>query len=263
MSFVVAATRVMPANWFGLRLSMLLRKPLLQRCRRTKEGVDTELWGLRLRLYPADNGCEKGALFTPQMYDVTERAALKRAIAECSGQFVFIDIGANAGLYSLYVAAETRDRARIIAIEPNPAMIERLTYNLKTNMLRSITLVPAAVIASEGDALLGLNPYDAGGTGLIALRPGHPAITIAGRPLAAILADAGIDRIDAIKIDIEGGEDDALMPFLADAPASLLPRLIIIEDSRGDWRFDLFGRLAELGYQEVGRSKHNRILTHA
>src|SRR5258706_10927560 len=96
----IAATRAMPANWLGLRLAMLLRKPVIRRS--GAGGIDTELWGLRLRLYPADNGCEKNALFTPQMYDVVERVALARAIeAAREREFVFVDIGANAGLYSL------------------------------------------------------------------------------------------------------------------------------------------------------------------
>lgn len=264
MSLVVAATRAMPANWLGLSIAKLLRKLTLQRCRYTGEGIDTDLWGLRLRLYPARNGCEKGALFTPQMYDVTERAAIKGAIGICAAHpFTFIDIGANAGLYSLYVAAETCDRARIIAIEPQPAMVERLIYNIKVNMLRSIAVIPAAVTASEGTVLLGLNPRDAGGAGVLGKRPGNPAITVAARPLAAILDDAGVDRIDALKIDIEGAEDEALAPFLASAPASLLPRLVIIEDSRNEWGADLFGMFDRLGYVETGRSKHNRILALA
>jgi hypothetical protein len=103
--------------------------------------------------------------------------------------------------------------------------------------------------------LLGLNVHDAGGTALLAKRPGNPSIIVSGRPLVAILADARIDRIDALKIDIEGAEDEALMPFLAEAPAALLPRLIIIEDSRHEWKADLFSMFDRLGYGE-----HNRIL---
>jgi hypothetical protein len=104
--------------------------------------------------------------------------------------------------------------------------------------------------------LLGLNVHDAGGTALLAKRPGNPSIIVSGRPLVAILADARIDR----KIDIEGAEDEALMPSLAEAPAALLPRLIIIEDSRHEWKADLFSMFDRLGYGECGRSKHNRIL---
>jgi hypothetical protein len=43
-------------------------------------------------------------------------------------------------------------------------------------------------------------------------------------PLAHIIAAAGVNRIDTMKIDIEGFEDRALMPFIATAPRSLWPR---------------------------------------
>src|ERR1043165_512441 len=59
---VLAVTRAMPANWVGQRLAILFRRLVM---RRIGEGcIDTVLWGMRLRLYPRRNGCEKNALFT-------------------------------------------------------------------------------------------------------------------------------------------------------------------------------------------------------
>jgi FkbM family methyltransferase len=256
----IAATRAMPANWLGLRLAMIFRKPAIKTA--GKQGIDTELWGLRLRLYPADNGCEKNALFTPQMYDVVERSALAQVIAETpqDREFTFVDIGANAGLYSLFVAAQTKDRAKIIAIEPQPEMAARLTFNIKRNTLRSIQIFPVAVAEAASNVAFGINHRDRGGSALLAKRPHGEGITVAAQPLRSILDEAGVDRIDALKIDIEGAEDEALAPFLATAPSSFLPRLIIIEDSRTEWKYDLFDMFRQLGYQECGRSKHNRIL---
>jgi hypothetical protein len=74
---VLAMTRSLPANWLGLRLAILLRRIVTMRPR---DAFDIELWGLRLRLHPLGNGCEKNALFTPQMYDVAERNVLAQAI---------------------------------------------------------------------------------------------------------------------------------------------------------------------------------------
>jgi FkbM family methyltransferase len=256
----IAATRSMPANWLGLRLAMIFRKPAIKTT--GNNGIDTELWGLRLRLHPADNGCEKNALFTPQMYDVVEREALARAIEmhRKDQDFIFVDIGANAGLYSLYVAALTHDRAKIIAIEPQPHMVDRLAFNIKRNTLRSICIVQAAISDTPGQAMFGINSRDYGGSGLMSKRVTCAGITVPVRTLMSVLNEAGADHIDALKIDIEGAEDQALVPFLADAPQALLPHLIIIEDSRTEWKRDLFGMLAQLAYREYGRSRHNRIL---
>ena len=103
---MLALTRRLPPNWLGLRTSMPLRRMAIDWL--GEEPVDTTVWNARVRLYPSRNSCEKNALFTPQMLDVIERGeladALDRRLAEAGG-FTFVDIGANVGLYSLFVAA--------------------------------------------------------------------------------------------------------------------------------------------------------------
>src|ERR1044072_4231103 len=93
----------MPNNWLGLRLAILFRRIVTTRLGRG--ALDTQLWGMRLRLYALGNGCEKNALFTPQMFDVMERGILADAIGRKRDGFAFVDIGANVGLYSLFVAS--------------------------------------------------------------------------------------------------------------------------------------------------------------
>jgi hypothetical protein len=69
-----------------------------------------------------------------------------------------------------------------------------------------------------------------------------------------------VDRIDAIKIDVEGSEDRILVPFFRDAPQSLWPQLLIIEDTRDVWSTDLFSLLTKVGYAIAVRSKQNVML---
>jgi hypothetical protein len=76
---VIAATSRLPDNWLGLRLAILLRRLVTMRL--PAGALDVERWGLRLRLHPRDNGCEKNLLFTPQMYEPVELAELARGIA--------------------------------------------------------------------------------------------------------------------------------------------------------------------------------------
>ena len=101
-----------------------------------------------MRLHPRDNGCEKNLLFTPQMYEPPEREELAREIARVGARpFVFVDIGANVGLFSLYVAA-TAPAARILAIEPEPGNFARLAFNIAANPEVQITPLQLAL----GDA---------------------------------------------------------------------------------------------------------------
>lgn len=70
----------------------------------------------------------------------------------------------------------------------------------------------------------------------------------------------GVQSIDALKIDVEGVEDVILGPFLRDAPKSLRPRLLIIEDASNSWQVDLLSELSALGYSVAARTKLNVLL---
>jgi hypothetical protein len=74
------------------------------------------------------------------------------------------------------------------------------------------------------------------------------------------LHGGGIDAIHAIKIDVEGAEDVVLAPLFRDAPKSMWPRLILLEDARSAWTIDLFSLLASLGYIVVSRTRLNVML---
>src|SRR5580700_4903880 len=105
---VMATTKPLPDNRAGLRLAIVLRRLVTMRLAYPDGALDVIRWGLRLRLHPRDNGCEKNLLFTPQMYEPAERAELAAEIdrAKADGSpFVFADIGANVGLFSFFVAA--------------------------------------------------------------------------------------------------------------------------------------------------------------
>jgi hypothetical protein len=64
-----------------------------------------------------------------------------------------------------------------------------------------------------------------------------------------------------LKIDIEGFEDRAMMPFLRDAPRSLLPAAILIEDSHANnWASDLMAALTSAGYKITTRKRDDLLL---
>jgi FkbM family methyltransferase len=257
---IMALTSRMPDNWVGLKLAMALRRLVTMRME-TAGALDVERWRLRMRLHPRDNGCEKNLLFTPQMYEPPERAELARDIARVGGSgrpFVFVDIGANVGLFSLFVAATARI-ARILAIEPEPGNFARLAFNIAANPRLPITPLALALGDAEGTAFIVLNARDRGGTRMAA--GGTPdGIEVKCRPLLAVVRDAGLTGIDALKIDVEGAEDKVLAPFFRDAPEALWPSLIVIEDSSAEWSTDLFALLASKGYEVSSRTKQNVML---
>src|ERR1700681_1086390 len=133
---VMALTKPLPDTWAGLRLAILLRRAVTMRLAYPDGALDVERWGLRMRLHPRDNGCEKNLLFTPRMYEPEELGELATDIARAKEQgrsFTFVDIGANVGLFSLFVAACTGRQARIFAVEPELGNLRRLEFNILAN----------------------------------------------------------------------------------------------------------------------------------
>jgi hypothetical protein len=80
---------------------------------------------------------------------------------------------------------------------------------------------------------------------------------VPAKSLLSLLLEEGYERIDAIKLDIEGAEDLVLDPFFRDAPQTLWPRLIIMEFALLRSGVPLEQRLCALGYREILRTKEN------
>ncbi len=225
--------------------------------------ADVLLWGAPVRLHAADNRPEWKALVRPDRYDRRERDFLAGAHWDSDrGEdgAVFADIGANAGLYVLDILMRA-PAARAVAIEPQPQMLARLRANLAFAGLGARTHIFAAA-AGEADEILvlGGDGADAGSRAL-GLPGDDAAPRVRVRSLLDMLHEAGVSRIAAMKIDIEGWEDRALAPFLDQAPDSLLPQRIVIEHAhRSRWRRDCLAALAARGYRSLGEAGMNTLL---
>ena len=78
--------------------------------------------------------------------------------------------------------------------------------------------------------------------------------------LAAFAAAHGLTRIDALKIDVEGHETAILSHFLARAPESLRPRLLVCETLGSDAdAAPLHRALREAGYAPLLRGRMNTV----
>lgn len=260
---VISLTSRMPHNWLGLRLAILLRRISTMRLEHPAGALDVERWGMRLRLHPLDNGCEKNLLFTPQMYETTELASLSREIGVARAQgrkFVFVDIGANVGLFSIFVAAAAELNAKIIAVEPEAGNFERLLFNIQSNPGVPIHAIRTALSDEPGELVVERLGKDRGGT---RARPAggteQGAQRVQAQTLFQLLQSERVDKVDAVKIDVEGSEDRILVPFFRDAPRALWPTLIVIEDAGDAWTTDLFSVLMTTGYAIAARSKQNVI----
>jgi FkbM family methyltransferase len=260
---VISITERMPDNWLGLRTAIALRRLVLAGLRDDRP-LDIVRWGLRMRLYPCRNGCEKGLLFTPQMYESCELSTLAEQIEQAKRigrQFVFVDIGANVGLFSFFVAARAGVHAKVLAVEPEPENLRRFRFNLASNRALPITVLDIALGPAAEEVSLIVNERDRGGTRVA--RSGDPidarAVRVRSSSLLAALGSQHVDFISALKIDVEGHEPEILLPFFRDASESLWPQLVIIEDGRSGWRAELLSELQRHRYSLRTRSRLNLI----
>ncbi len=120
-----------------------------------------------------------------------------------------IDLGANIGLASLYFA-NRYPTCRLFAVEPHPDTYRMLVHNLRelVDSGRCRTL-RAAVWGSEkalvADLSHGSDHYSAFAT-QEGLGGENQEETMTGLPILKIIAESEFEKIDLLKIDIEGAE---------------------------------------------------------
>ena len=252
----VRTARLCSTSWAGKRLAFALRGVAVRAL--AGRPLDVEALGARMRLYPGNNVAEKNLLFTPQYFDPDERRFLG---ANLCRDFVFIDIGANVGGYALFAAALGGPGARVLAIEPQPDVFERLVFNIRQNSFANVKALDCAVADRDGDITLFVDERNKGESSmrLVGTRGQGTAIRVPAKTLGTIVTEEGYSRIDCIKLDIEGAEDIVLEAFFRDVTPALWPRWLVVEDAPGRWSMDLPGLIRAQGYGVALKTRTNVI----
>ena len=138
-------------------------------------------------------------------------------------QPVIFDIGANIGSFGIYVHRLNKEsNPYIYAFEPHPDNIKLTEANFKRNSLSNYYLIQKAIAGSDGSAQFDIT----GAFDSFKLNDkSENSITVETVRLSAFCAEQNIDRIDLLKMDIEGGEYDVFehdIDFIKDKVATLL-----------------------------------------
>ena len=219
--------------------------------------VDVRYQGAAFRFYHQTSATERGALFNPD-YNLEELDFL-RAHTPAGG--VFVDVGANVGTYAMALARQVGESGKVIAIEPHPVIHARLAFNRAAAGFTQVVLVAAAAGPADGELLIETDGDNLGASHIVSGKGSGNAIRVPSLRLRRIFGDAGIDHVDALKIDVEGFEDRVLTGFFREAPPSLWPRAVVIEHlSRNEWQDDCIADMRARGYTEAGRTRSNTLL---
>ena len=151
----------------------------------------------------ASDGDFGRAIVATRDYEPHVRRFLKESLRP--GQVV-IDVGANVGCLSFQAAQLVGEQGRVIAVEPNPDNVQLLYAGILLNNWTQVQVVPCA--AWDAPGIMSLKG-GASNTYLVPAAPldeGH-AYTQLVR-LDEVLA--ATERVDLIKIDVEGHEPRAI-----------------------------------------------------
>jgi FkbM family methyltransferase len=173
---------------------------------------------------------------------------------------VLLDVGAHIGYDSLKGSVRVGESGKVISFEPNPATLEQLRANIAASHATNVTIEPIA--CSDKEEMLTL--YDStseGNSGASSLSLANadqktqgtlPSYTVKGRPIDNVVRELGLNRVDAIKVDVEGAEylvlrgaRETLQRFHPKLVMEVSPRQLANMNATVE---DLVALLTELGY---------------
>lgn len=211
-------------------------------------------------VHPADNFTEYQLWLngTPPEHEATMFLRNKFSKRE----IVMVDVGANAGIFSIPIVEAASKKSMFILFEPSGILRDRLMNNLKLNGISNVKIMDNAI----GDEAAHLTLYYPSHLNLGQARLYAPysssknkTLNIPVRTLPDCLRELKIMHVDLLKVDIEGSEDRAILPLLRDKIVRN-PQYIYFEYKHDShWGADLYSEMKSNGYRIVQDFEPNAL----
>jgi FkbM family methyltransferase len=165
--------------------------------------------GARSRIY-ADLGTPLGLQLYRYGIKDPDIELVKRLLSPAD---VFVDGGANVGLFTLAAASVVGTTGKVIAFEPARDVRLRLIQNVALNRMTQVEVLPFALSSAPGEAAF--RTFDLAGAGLNHLGPvegeSGRVESVQLTTLDTALGPSDRRRLTLVKLDLEGAEHAALL----------------------------------------------------
>lgn len=125
---------------------------------------------------------------------------------------VFIDAGANIGIYTVLAARLVGPQGHVLSIEMMPDTADRLERHIRMNELRNVAVVRRALSDATGDVVRATVQEGKSGQATISRESGRYGlgreVEVETTTLDALIS--GLTQVRLMKIDVEGAELKAL-----------------------------------------------------
>ena len=196
---------------------------------------------------------------------VYEEAELKVLANHLKANSVFIDIGANFGLYSLTASQYISEEGSIICFEPFPENYKSLCTNLSLNNLSRVSAENTAIGSETGTLKLYYNSKE-NNLGMVSSKNTQDSdfVTVNKICIDDYLKSKSLDKITFIKIDVEGFEHEVLqgMKKTLQQYSPIILIEVLNSKSENDLTNNPHELLCEMGYKRFFIDDNGKLSSH-
>lgn len=120
-----------------------------------------------------------------------------------------VDVGANCGYYTLLATSCVGPAGRVFAVEPSPHLFSNLLAVVAGNALPNVIPLQAALGSAPGEGLL-YPPPDGNNSPSMVRSGDETGLKVTVKTLDDCLQEWGVERVDLLKMDVEGFEPQIL-----------------------------------------------------
>lgn len=195
-----------------------------------------------------------------------ESEVISKLLETLGGDNILLDIGSHVGTYTVMAGLKG---SRVIAIEPEESIFERLQKNIELNSISErVVALNCAVGAENGiqtiysDGIDSISPSIGVDVHNHLGSKGNVEVRTVDSVIDELSAVGKIDHIpETVKIDVEGMEAGVLKGMLKTLQSEDNPKHLFIEihsgllPRYGSSRDEVLGMLNELGYAQIDSDK--------